>query len=598
LKYYWKLLPILTALCVSIALADDFKTIDGKEYKDAVVSRVEPDGIVLRTNGGISKVYFAELPKEVQERFHYVDPAKLDAEKAAKAAKTAAEERAAAEAEKAQAEERARKRAQDVAERFVLSQATAGEIANLEKEFHEEKDRKLSAHFLEELLAGTLPGFKPHRNGVRIIGAMVDEPIDLTNAQIPYEVLLQHCQFSGSVNFRQASFAASATFSTSTFNGSAEFGRIKVGDSAIFYKTVFEGPVVFAGASITGELVAEGAQFNNKERLMFTVMKVGGRADFNKAVFEGPVNFYMTTIASNFEANEAQFENKEQGAHFVSMKVGGDAVFDGACFEGPADFIGTDISVNFAVKKARFRGRTNFQSMKVGGLGVFDDANFERTMDVRFADFGSLSLLNVLFPKVVDGLSQLHYKYISAGSGADSHEALFELARSLPYNGSWYSKLEDFLLREGYRTEADKAFIEGKRREREQWKPKPKGSGWQYLCDGRWFLWLGSLILDLLVGYGRRPWQAAIPCAVLIALGCVLFSPNKMEPRNPKEAPRVYNRFWYSLGLFLPFVDLQADKVWKPKKDQAFLRNYLRVHALLGWILIPLVLAALTGLIN
>jgi len=584
-----------------MALADDFKTIKGKEYKNATVTRVDADGIVVRTKGGISKLYFGELPDDVQARFGH-DPAKIEAEGAAARAaeEKRIEEQRAAERQRAETEKNAESDSKRglSAEQWVVAQATAGEIANLEKEFHEEKDRKLSAHFLEELLTGTLPGFKPHRNGVRIIGAMVDEPIDLTNAQIPYEVLLQHCQFSGSVNFRQASFAASATFSTSTFNGSAEFGRIKVGDSAIFYKTVFEGPVVFAGASITGELVAEGAQFNNKERLMFTVMTVGGRADFNKAVFEGPVNFYMTTIASNFEANEAQFENKEQGAHFISMKVGGDAVFDGACFEGPADFIGTDISVNFAVKKARFRGRTNFQSMKVAGIGVFDDASFERTMDVRFADFGSLSLANVSLPKVVDGLSQLHYKYISAGSGADSHEALFQLARSLPYNGSWYSKLEDFLLREGYRAEADKAFIEGKRREREQWKPKLKDSGWQHLCDGRWFLWLGSLTLDRLVGYGRRPWQAAIPCAVLIALGCVLFSTNKMEPRNPKEARRVYNRFWYSLGLFLPFVDLKADKVWKPKKDQTFLRNYMRVHALLGWILIPLVLAALTGLIK
>jgi len=68
-------LPILTALCVSIALADDFKTIDGKEYKNAKVSRVEPDGLVLITKTGISKVYFSELPKEVQEKFHY-DPQK------------------------------------------------------------------------------------------------------------------------------------------------------------------------------------------------------------------------------------------------------------------------------------------------------------------------------------------------------------------------------------------------------------------------------------------------------------------------------------------------------------------------------------------
>ncbi|HEX9271425.1 MAG TPA: hypothetical protein VGA01_04330 [Candidatus Binatia bacterium] len=62
---------ILIVCFASIALADDFKTINGKEYKDATVSRVEGDGIVLKTKSGISKVYFAELPKDVQERFHY-----------------------------------------------------------------------------------------------------------------------------------------------------------------------------------------------------------------------------------------------------------------------------------------------------------------------------------------------------------------------------------------------------------------------------------------------------------------------------------------------------------------------------------------------
>jgi thiol-disulfide isomerase/thioredoxin len=59
----------------SVAFAEDFKAIDGKEYKNVTVSRVEPDGIVLVSSSGISKVYFTELPKEVRERFHY-DPMK------------------------------------------------------------------------------------------------------------------------------------------------------------------------------------------------------------------------------------------------------------------------------------------------------------------------------------------------------------------------------------------------------------------------------------------------------------------------------------------------------------------------------------------
>jgi multidrug efflux pump subunit AcrA (membrane-fusion protein) len=70
-KYSKTPLAILAALSTSLALADDVKTIDGKEYKNVTVSRVEPDGIVLKSKSGILKVYFTELPKEVQERFHY-----------------------------------------------------------------------------------------------------------------------------------------------------------------------------------------------------------------------------------------------------------------------------------------------------------------------------------------------------------------------------------------------------------------------------------------------------------------------------------------------------------------------------------------------
>jgi chromosome segregation ATPase len=66
-----KVLTLLTLSFISTVLADDFKTLDGKEYKDATVTRIEPDGIVVKTKSGITKIYFAELAGEVQERFHY-----------------------------------------------------------------------------------------------------------------------------------------------------------------------------------------------------------------------------------------------------------------------------------------------------------------------------------------------------------------------------------------------------------------------------------------------------------------------------------------------------------------------------------------------
>jgi hypothetical protein len=65
---------ILAVLFASLALSEDFKTTNGKVYKDATVTRIEADGIELKTKTGICKVYFTELPQEVQERFHWVKP--------------------------------------------------------------------------------------------------------------------------------------------------------------------------------------------------------------------------------------------------------------------------------------------------------------------------------------------------------------------------------------------------------------------------------------------------------------------------------------------------------------------------------------------
>ena len=62
---------LVLILSLSVVFADDFRTLTGKEYKDARVIRVESDGIMIKTKSGVSKIYFSELPREVQEHFHY-----------------------------------------------------------------------------------------------------------------------------------------------------------------------------------------------------------------------------------------------------------------------------------------------------------------------------------------------------------------------------------------------------------------------------------------------------------------------------------------------------------------------------------------------
>jgi chromosome segregation ATPase len=126
-----KVLTFLILSLASAALGEDFKTVNGKEYKDATVTRVEPDGIVLKTKSGVTKVYFAELPKEVQERFHY-DSEKASAYAADQAANYAAYQKQQEETRRQQ-EEAAAKNQAAAAER----QATQNRSQALQARYNE-----------------------------------------------------------------------------------------------------------------------------------------------------------------------------------------------------------------------------------------------------------------------------------------------------------------------------------------------------------------------------------------------------------------------------------------------------------------------------
>jgi hypothetical protein len=652
------------------------------------------------------------------------------------------------------------------AEKWVIERVTAGEVADLDaalnadqsKRFPAERDRKLGAQFLEDLLMGLLPEVKPHRNGVRIRWAIVDEPIKLRNAQIPWEVWLLNCQFRSAAIFAGANFKGIVSFNASTFAADADFYGMKVGQSAYFRKAFFEGPVDFGAADIAHDFAAEEAEFTNREQgANFNSMKAGHSALLNNAVFEGPVNFGAANIASNFEADKAQFKNKEKAANFNSMKVGqaasfqnsvfegpvdfgaaditnhfqateaqfkngeqeasfnamkvgGSAFFEKAVFEGPVNFIAADIAKHFDARQAQFKNKkqpasfngikveaaifhkvlfegpvdfnaadiaSNFEApgaqfrsktetiqlqMKCGRKGVFTEATFagpasfagssflylmisgpnadttpipqldlsrssikgqlsmrrirvhdlvapslhvegpaaftdivvEHSADLSDGDFETLDLSRSVWPRNGHNgqtfqMRGMNYKYLRGADANEStsHNALLKLADQSAFTADVYGHLETFFLRQGYGADADRAFIAGKRREREE-----------SLRRKEYLSWLGSKLLDCLVGYGRHPSHAGYFCAFFVGLGFVLFAPKKMELQKSEDTPRIYNRFWYSLGLFLPVVNLEADKVWKPKPNQTFLRNYMRVHILLGWILIPIFLAALSGLIK
>ena len=135
MKHWKPALAILVALHASLALAEDFKTVNGKEYKNATVSSVEADGITLKTKSGITKVYFTELPKEVQERFHY-DPQQAASSQAAAAREIEAINRQSAELDKQQKEAYKQQQTRSAEQQAKVTniQALADRLADLEQQ--------------------------------------------------------------------------------------------------------------------------------------------------------------------------------------------------------------------------------------------------------------------------------------------------------------------------------------------------------------------------------------------------------------------------------------------------------------------------------
>lgn len=151
-------------------------------------------------------------------------------------------------------------------------------------------------------------------------------------------------------------------------------------------------------------------------------------------------------------------------------------------------------------------------------------------------------------------------------------------------------------------------------------------------------LCLWSWLLRWTIGYGHRPFRAMLPIAGFIILGSYIFglafkagviTPTEKDAYDEftktGEAPvryQSFSNFVYSLETFVPLVRLRQEEFWQPNPRQPAAREvclfgklsrhahrcgsrfsqrvryYLWIHTLAGWILTPLFVAGLTGLVK
>jgi hypothetical protein len=130
--------------------------------------------------------------------------------------------------------------------------------------------------------------------------------------------------------------------------------------------------------------------------------------------------------------------------------------------------------------------------------------------------------------------------------------------------------------------------------------------------------WWWYHVFGKAIGYGYRPGRAFLASLVFIFLGWVLFRLGYvcglLTPQGDKayekdsEGHRVvadsypkFNAFVYSLESFVPIIKLDQSASWAPNANRSggrFLRYYLYLHIMAGWVLTTLWVGAVTGLVK
>jgi len=469
------------------------------------------------------------------------------------------------------------------ADRWVEKKVRAGEVADLQQRFPDQADRVLSASFLIKLL--TIP---PRDSGIRrprlvIKNAVVIEPIDLQLAEIPYQTSLVACDFKEEVDVRSSHFQKSLGLMSSSFT-----------------------QVKFSSIKVEGVLDATDAKFTSVDDTTTFHGMDARQANFQNALFNGRVDFANVTIGRGFILDAARFTNPDQEVSFNGIDVGGSFAVRSAQFAGRVNFVGANIRRQFRAEGADFTNdhkKVLFSRMNVGDGAFFrpvreedfflrgvkkivgDKVVFRGPVSFSNARFGSIDFSDVSWPNSI-GLAGMSYGSIDVEHEPGSQEwldTLKVLAGRSKFDTSVYLTLEAFLQQEGYEEHADAVYAAMKTRQRESLS---------WFSAARW----KSLFLEILVCHGRCPSWAFVWSIPFVLLGCLVFRHSEMEAIDPKDRGLDYYAIWYSLDLYVPFINLRTADAWRPKARRS--QNYMRFHTIVGWILIPIGLAALTGIIR
>jgi hypothetical protein len=487
--------------------------------------------------------------------------------------------------------------------------------------------KSISAHFIEKLVMNPPQTIAFKVNGILLTRAKIVGDLDLHNATVFFPIDIQHSIFEGkvdmndikvnnysnliydtfnaSVDLRFSNFSEALYLSNSMFKSILDLSdltdkedlsldsvvsldtcvlpRAKIGNDLKLTNAVFmaDGTTLdLNNCVIGGSVVLNGGQFHPNFEMSGS--KIGRNINMDHSIFFDSLNCVSINCGNQFTADQSDFQClilnlavvkgliQIKNSSFNEVLNCSYLLADKSSLELTNDFISTG----------------SLDDMELGRIDLFG-SQFTNYLDLSYTKTGKLDLSSVRYPgwsrPGVDSnidLGGLTYNRLIIGNAndEDSLRKFLTLLDTIPLSQDSYVEFEQYCKNNNFSDLADDVYISYKNRE-------PWG--------------IRHFLLHVLIGYGRVPFRVLIPAVLLIFGGFIVFrDEKKMMLIKPDETNPRYNRYWYSFDLFLPVINLNEAEKWIPQEQYKWMRFYRRLLGILGWLLVPIGLAGISGLIR
>ncbi|MFB9681774.1 hypothetical protein [Streptosporangium vulgare] len=384
------------------------------------------------------------------------------------------------------------------------------------------------------------------------------------------EVLLRGARVAGSLRFAQASLANPGRRALNA-------PLMEIGSGLrLTPGFVANGEVFLDSTQVRGSVNLDGGTLSNPGATALSLRRLGvtGRLSCSEGFrADGEIVLINARIEGSLDFHGAALSNP--GGRVLSLweviAGGGIDCCEGFAATGDVSIRNSQIAATLCLAETTIDGDLHLRGVDAASLKIGPQTELLRAVDLRHSRVGVLDDAPSRWPAhvLMNG-----FTYDSLEAPLPVRERLDWLAREA-YQPQPYEQLAAVYRRQGHDEAARDVLLAKQRRRR---------SG-QRLGARLW-----GYVQDWTVGYGYRPFRAALWLAALLLIGTVVFTAHQPPAFKPGEAPP-FNAFLYTLDLLLPIISFGQESSFGPRGAQQWLAAAMITA---GWILATTILAGLT----